>query len=135
MSNEAFPKTTCPKCSNSFEFPREGVGERVPCPHCGNEVVLTTGQRARARILIDPKGEAIRVEGCGTATVLVWLAVLEFIAAALGLLLGSWSVALALAVSGIFTIALAKLVECAHESTARLARLEVFFQSAVNERR
>lgn len=135
MSNDAFLKTACPKCRNAFEFPREGLGELVPCPHCGNEVVLTTAGAAVAPILIEPTGTVLRVEGCSTATVLMCLAVLEFMAAPIALLVGVWPVALALAVSAIFIIALAKLVQCAHESNARLARLEMSLQQAVNSRR
>lgn len=30
----------CPHCSGSYEFPADGVGQLVPCPHCGQEVKL-----------------------------------------------------------------------------------------------
>lgn len=135
MSNDAILKTTCPQCHNSLVFPREAMGDTAPCPRCGNEVVLTTVQRTRARILIDPKGQAIPVQSCGTASALTVVALLEFIGAALVLLNFNVSWALGLAVSAIFTLALAKLVQSAHESTARLARMELFFQQAANERR
>lgn len=40
-----------------------------------------------------------------------------------------------LAVGGVVTLGLAKLIECAHESARRLARLELLFQRGANERK
>ena len=33
-------ETTCGHCSTQILFPREGVGQKVPCPVCGNAVLL-----------------------------------------------------------------------------------------------
>ncbi len=33
-------KSTCGHCSTQILFPREGVGQKVPCPACGNAVLL-----------------------------------------------------------------------------------------------
>lgn len=33
----------CHQCQNYIEFPNEGVGERIFCPHCGTAVLLTAG--------------------------------------------------------------------------------------------
>jgi len=34
------PKRLCPHCSHSFEIPDSLVGEHVPCPHCGQDILL-----------------------------------------------------------------------------------------------
>src|ERR1041385_2701194 len=32
---------TCPKCGGHIEFPREGVGEKILCPHCESPIWLS----------------------------------------------------------------------------------------------
>lgn len=51
MSKESFFKCQCAQCRESIEFPVDGVGETVPCPHCGTQTVLTRPTRGmRVRI-------------------------------------------------------------------------------------
>ena len=40
MSNERFCIASCEHCGQHIEFPAEGAGIRVPCPHCAMETVL-----------------------------------------------------------------------------------------------
>ena len=35
-----YAKCHCYLCGGSIEFPSEGDGQRVNCPHCGRETVL-----------------------------------------------------------------------------------------------
>jgi hypothetical protein len=38
---ENFAKCACQHCGGHIEFPIEGVGQRIPCPHCGLPTLLT----------------------------------------------------------------------------------------------
>jgi Zn-dependent protease with chaperone function len=40
MSAESFLISSCEQCTQHIEFPAEGVGMRVVCPHCGRETTL-----------------------------------------------------------------------------------------------
>ena len=41
MSEPQFLKCTCAHCGGHIEFPAEGVGVTVDCPHCAGAVLLT----------------------------------------------------------------------------------------------
>lgn len=41
MSNNNFLKGQCRHCGGHLEFPVEGVGQTVPCPHCNQMTELT----------------------------------------------------------------------------------------------
>jgi len=40
MSPNKFLKCTCQGCGGHIEFPVEGIGQTIPCPHCGVETEL-----------------------------------------------------------------------------------------------
>lgn len=40
MDDENLIKGKCPNCKGRFNFPAHGLGQQVPCPHCGNPVTL-----------------------------------------------------------------------------------------------
>ena len=133
-----FLKTHCHKCRGPIEFPAEGTGERIPCPHCGAEVTLTTATRAPDKILIQPKATPIRVKESTLALVLQVIGFLQLIASPVAALMaenGGWIVFAVMASGGVATLAFAKLIESTHETAQRLARLELFFQTVVNERK
>jgi hypothetical protein len=37
---ERHAKATCGTCGGHIEFPVAGIGQTVPCPHCGSEIML-----------------------------------------------------------------------------------------------
>ena len=41
MPDEKYLKCACNHCGGGIEFPPEGLGTSVPCPHCGQETELT----------------------------------------------------------------------------------------------
>lgn len=51
----AYLRCICSKCSNPIEFPAEGVGISVNCPHCGAETVLVVSN-------VEPKSQATEEE-------------------------------------------------------------------------
>src|SRR5215472_15517277 len=40
MSTEGFLLATCHHCGQNIEFPEQGVGIAISCPHCAGEMVL-----------------------------------------------------------------------------------------------
>lgn len=40
MPGEKYLKCACSHCAGGIEFPPEGLGTTVPCPHCGQETEL-----------------------------------------------------------------------------------------------
>jgi hypothetical protein len=55
MPETKFLKCTCESCGGGIEFPAEGIGSTVPCPHCGWQTELKletpaveTAQRPRS---------------------------------------------------------------------------------------
>jgi hypothetical protein len=40
MSEPDYLKCHCQSCRNSIEFPAAGLGQTIPCPHCGQSTVL-----------------------------------------------------------------------------------------------
>jgi|GEM_PF-4677765 len=36
-----FVKLCCQQCAGWIEFPKDGIGETIKCPHCNNELLLT----------------------------------------------------------------------------------------------
>src|ERR1041384_3550948 len=48
MSSERFLIGSCERCGQHIEFPENGVGMRVPCPHCGSDTVLVEDPAAAA---------------------------------------------------------------------------------------
>lgn len=41
MSDEPFLKCLCENCGGPIEFPAQGVGLKIECPHCGQRTVLS----------------------------------------------------------------------------------------------
>ena len=41
MSETKFLKCICTQCGGHIEFPADGIGSTVPCPHCGWQTELT----------------------------------------------------------------------------------------------
>jgi hypothetical protein len=41
MAGAKFLKCDCTHCGGRIEFPADGIGTTVPCPHCGSETELT----------------------------------------------------------------------------------------------
>src|SRR5256885_312797 len=41
MNEELLAKCSCSQCGNHIEFPLEGAGAVVACPHCGQQTQLT----------------------------------------------------------------------------------------------
>jgi hypothetical protein len=39
--SENFAKCACQHCGGHIEFPVQGVGRKIPCPHCGERTFLT----------------------------------------------------------------------------------------------
>ena len=46
-----FYRTTCLDCGGPFEFPAEGAGQTVPCPHCNSLVALKKPSRKVVAVL------------------------------------------------------------------------------------
>jgi TPR repeat protein len=40
MSDPELIKMRCPKCQGGVEFPVEGIGQKIACPHCQMEITL-----------------------------------------------------------------------------------------------
>lgn len=40
MPQETFLKCSCKHCAGNMEFPSEGLGQTIRCPHCGEETQL-----------------------------------------------------------------------------------------------
>lgn len=51
MTESKFFKCTCAQCGGRIEFPADGIGQTVPCPHCRwpTELVLDTPEEISAR--------------------------------------------------------------------------------------
>jgi hypothetical protein len=47
MSNPSYVKGECRTCGGPLEFPAEGAGGTVACPHCGQATVLLAGRSAK----------------------------------------------------------------------------------------
>lgn len=41
MSHNKFLKCACAHCSGHIEYPADGIGSTIACPHCGRETELT----------------------------------------------------------------------------------------------
>ena len=51
------PKRVCPHCSHPFEIPDTLVGEHVPCPNCGLDILLprkTRGPQEKIKLTVTP---------------------------------------------------------------------------------
>lgn len=127
MSNETVSKTICPYCAGHVEFPWDGFGKEIPCSHCARTIELAPG--------VAIGKQAAPVTPPAIIKVLNAVAVVQFgfafIVAALSLehILTSISAVLMIAVSGVFTLALVKLIECSHATAERMAWIEVQMQS------
>jgi MoxR-like ATPase len=56
------PKRLCPHCSHPFEIPDDKVGEHVPCPRCGQDILLPRRQREpmeKIKLTVTPPPEII----------------------------------------------------------------------------
>src|SRR6516162_9135994 len=40
MSDQGFLLATCHHCGQNIEFPEQGVGVAISCPHCAREIIL-----------------------------------------------------------------------------------------------
>ena len=51
MTESKFLKCTCTQCGGHIEFPADGIGQTVPCPHCQwpTELVLDAPEETSAR--------------------------------------------------------------------------------------
>jgi hypothetical protein len=58
MSDEPFVKCPCDNCGGSIEFPGQGVGLKIECPHCGQRTLLVgpNSQPATAPPRTGPQG-------------------------------------------------------------------------------
>ena len=54
MSDQPFLKCACQNCGGSIEFPAQGVGLNVQCPHCSQKSVLTGPVPAAAAVTPAP---------------------------------------------------------------------------------
>lgn len=45
MSEETYLKCSCSNCAGHIEFPKEGLGLMIKCPHCGVATLLSTPTR------------------------------------------------------------------------------------------
>jgi hypothetical protein len=78
----SFSKGVCQHCGGHIEFPTEGVGQTITCPHCQWNTVLTVrhapsvevggGARVRKRVFLGFGIAAAIVAAAGVA-VLLWL--------------------------------------------------------------
>jgi len=48
MSNPELIKMRCPQCQGGVEFPADGIGQRIACPHCQAEFTLKRPVSTRA---------------------------------------------------------------------------------------
>ena len=48
MENGDYLHGNCPQCGGGIEFPAQGAGERVDCPHCQTNILLTRPKRRLA---------------------------------------------------------------------------------------
>jgi predicted RNA-binding Zn-ribbon protein involved in translation (DUF1610 family) len=42
MSDADYLKCSCQKCGGHIEFPPDGTGELIDCPHCGEQTILVS---------------------------------------------------------------------------------------------
>jgi len=76
MSAARYFKCLCQHCRGRIEFPIEGVGTTVACPHCGEETDLSLPESDD----VDRAVERTRVWAIGGLIVLVLLLVAAFVA-------------------------------------------------------
>lgn len=76
MSASRYFKCLCQHCRGRIEFPIEGVGTTVACPHCGEETDLSLPESDD----VDRAVERTRVWAIGGLIVLVLLLVAAFVA-------------------------------------------------------
>jgi hypothetical protein len=80
MSEKKFLKCNCNQCGGHIEFPADGIGMTIPCPHCGwqTELTLSPPEEASAHPLRSRKwmiaGAAILVLGVAGTLSALWLA-------------------------------------------------------------
>lgn len=80
MADSKYLKCACAHCQGPIEFPAEGIGESIPCPHCGalTELVLATPDEAPAPTSRHLKwfliGGGILIVGTVAAIALLFLA-------------------------------------------------------------
>jgi hypothetical protein len=78
----SYSKGVCQHCGGHIEFPTEGAGQTIPCPHCKWNTVLTASHSAtvevgggaafRKRVFLTFGGAALVVAAAGFG-VLLWL--------------------------------------------------------------
>lgn len=57
MSDQHFLKCNCQSCGSPIEFPAQGVGLKIHCPHCGQETLLSESAETLAADLPVPPPE------------------------------------------------------------------------------
>ena len=73
MSNRNFVKGKCQHCAGHLEFPADGDGETIPCPHCGQPTEFT------APVSTNKTNEIRRVSIVITALILLITIVLTIV--------------------------------------------------------
>src|ERR1044071_4736707 len=58
MSEQKFLKTACEHCGENIEFPAEGLGMAVPCPHCQKRTRLSLPGSSAAVESVPPPSAA-----------------------------------------------------------------------------
>ena len=61
MSDQHFLRCNCQRCGSPIEFPAQGVGMRIECPHCGQETLLCESEAAPAADLPPPSEVATEI--------------------------------------------------------------------------
>jgi hypothetical protein len=80
MSETKFLKCNCDQCGGRIEFPADGIGMTIPCPHCGwqTELTLSPPEKTSAHPSRSLKwiiaGAVILVLGAAGALSALWLA-------------------------------------------------------------
>lgn len=81
MSNASFLKGACSECNGKIEFPAEGRGQKISCPHCGLKTVLVEVGANRPA----PAAELSAPARKGPPSGILVLAALVLLAGAIGL--------------------------------------------------
>ena len=125
MSEIVYLKTACQRCGRRFEYPSQLAGQSRECPHCHQATPLPSPETSA-------KLTKSAISGWLTA-----FAILNFLAAVPGALLledrdtrGLGAIILAAGISaGFVCLAMAKIIDCLHESSQRLERIEKLLEN------
>jgi hypothetical protein len=70
MSDLNFLRCNCESCGSPIEFPTQGVGLKIDCPHCGHETLLSASAAALAIDLPRPSEAAIETSSASSESAL-----------------------------------------------------------------